>query len=106
MVSFPSAAIFGVDAYRVDVEVDIGPGLPAYQVVGMAATSIKEGASRIRSALRNCGQDLPARKITVNLAPADRRKDGAAFDLPVALGVVIAAGLRSGDPLAGLLVVG
>jgi hypothetical protein len=85
--SLPSAALFGVEAYRVDVEVDISGGLPAYHVVGLPAASVKEGATRIRSALRNAGQDLPSRKVTVNLAPADRRKEGAAFELPLFVGV-------------------
>lgn len=102
----PSAALFGVDSYRVDVEVDVSGGLPGYHVVGLPAVSVKEGATRIRSALRNCGQELPARKITVNLAPADRRKDGAAFDLPIALGVIVALGVFLPDALDGLLFVG
>jgi magnesium chelatase family protein len=102
----PSAALHGVDAYRVDVEVDVAGGLPAYQVVGLPAPAVKEGATRIRSALKNCGQELPARKITINLAPADRRKDGAAFDLPIALGVVCAGGVLPSRVLGGLLLLG
>ncbi|MBI4510348.1 MAG: YifB family Mg chelatase-like AAA ATPase [Deltaproteobacteria bacterium] len=102
----PSAALLGVDAYRVDVEVDVSGGLPAYQVVGLAAASVKEGASRIRSALRNCGHDLPTRKITVNLAPADRRKDGASFDLPIAVAVIVGAGIYPPDATRGLLILG
>ena len=106
VVSIPSAALVGVDARRVDVEVESATGLPVYSVVGLAATSIKEGASRIRSALRQCGQDLPARKITVNLAPADLRKDGAAYDLPIALAVMAASGETAPGLLEGLLVMG
>jgi magnesium chelatase family protein len=103
---YPSASLHGVDAFRVDVEVDLAGGLPAYAVVGLAATSVKEGGSRIRSALRACGQDVPPRKITVNLAPADRRKDGAAFDLPIAIGIVTAAETFPRDHLDGLMLVG
>lgn len=106
IATFPSSALHGVDAYRVDVEVDVSGGLPQYTVVGLAAPSIKEGASRIRSALRSCGQDLPAAKITVNLAPADRRKDGAAFDLPIAIGVMAAGGVFLPEVVEGLLVLG
>src|SRR3954468_21649125 len=102
----PSAALYGVDAFRVDVEVDVAGGLPQYGVVGLAATSIKEGGSRIRSALRACGQEMPPRRVTVNLAPADRRKEGAAFDLPIALGVLGASGFFDLSLLAGLLLVG
>jgi magnesium chelatase family protein len=101
-----SAALFGIDAYEVDVEVDIAGGLPAYHVVGLAAASVKEGATRIRSALKNCGQDLTARRITVNLAPADRRKEGVAFDLPIAVGVVASADLFPAAALDGLILVG
>jgi magnesium chelatase family protein len=106
--SFTSAALHGIDAYEVAVEVDVAGGLPSYQVVGLPAASVKEGATRIRSALRNCGQDLPAKRITVNLGPADRRKDGAAFDLPIAVGVVVAAGgpVLCPDALAGFLLLG
>ena len=104
--SFRSAALYGVDAYPVEVQVDVSGGLPGYHVVGLPATAVKEGATRIRSALKNCGQELPARKIVVNLAPADRRKDGAAFDLPIALAVVVAAGVFLPDALADLLFVG
>lgn len=106
IATFPSAALCGVDAYRVDVEVDVSGGLPAYSVVGLAAPSIKEGAARIRSALHQCGQELPAKKITVNLAPADRRKDGAAFDLPIAVGIVTAGQVFLPEVVSGLLMLG
>jgi magnesium chelatase family protein len=106
LASYPSAALFGVEAYRVEVQVDVSGGLPGYHVVGLPAASVKEGAVRIRSALKNCGQELPARKVTVNLAPADRRKDGSAFDLPIALAVVVATGAFMPDALAGLMILG
>jgi magnesium chelatase family protein len=104
--SFTSAALYGVDAYPVEVQVDVSGGLPGYHVVGLPTTSVREGATRIRAALKNCGQELPARKIVVNLAPADRRKDGAAFDLPIALAVVVAGGVFLADALANFLFVG
>ncbi len=106
VASIPSAALSGVDAYRVDVEIDVAGGLPQYCVVGLAATSIKEGVSRIRAALRQVERDLPPRRITVNLAPADRRKDGAAFDLPIALGLLCQEGVKRPELLAGLLILG
>ena len=106
IASLPSAALYGVDAFRVDVEVDVSGGLPQYGVVGLAAPSIKEGGARIRSALRACGQEMPPRRVTVNLAPADRRKDGAAFDLPIALGVLAATQLFQLTAVAGLLLIG
>ncbi|HKA91063.1 MAG TPA: YifB family Mg chelatase-like AAA ATPase [Haliangiales bacterium] len=101
-----SAALYGIDAYPVEVEVDVSPGLPGYHVVGMPATSVREGATRIRAAVKNCGQDFPAKKVTVNLAPADRRKDGAAFDLPIAVGVCAAAGAFLPQVLDGLMLLG
>lgn len=89
-----SATLRGVDAIPIDVEVDITGGkLPGYHVVGMPAQSVREGAVRIRAALEAGGQELPQKKITVNLAPADLPKIGAAFDLPIAVGVLVAEGL-------------
>ncbi|MDX2090315.1 MAG: YifB family Mg chelatase-like AAA ATPase [Kofleriaceae bacterium] len=100
-----SCTLDGIDAAMVDVECEIAKGLPAYSVVGLPATSVKEGAVRIKSALNSVGSDLPLRKVTINLAPADLRKVGCALDLPIAVGVLIANG-ACGDPLADLLVLG
>ncbi len=80
----------GVEAYPVCVEVDVATGLPGYHLVGLGASAVKEGAVRVRSALRQVGLPLPTKKITVNLAPADVRKEGAAYDLPVAIGILAA----------------
>ena len=102
-----SCALFGIDAFPVQVEVDVSGGsLPAYHVVGLPATSIKEGGTRIRSALEQIGCAMPAKKVTVNLAPADRRKSGAAFDLPIAIGVLEADGLVEPGQLGGILCAG
>ena len=81
-----SAALCGVEAYEVEVEVDVGGGLPNYIVVGLPDASVRESQQRVKAALKNCGYEFPSRKVTVNLAPADRRKEGSAFDLPIALG--------------------
>jgi magnesium chelatase family protein len=81
-----SAALCGIEAYVVEVEVDVGGGLPSYIVVGLPDASVRESQQRVKAALKNCGYDFPSRKVTVNLAPADRRKEGSAFDLPIALG--------------------
>ena len=77
-----SAALVGIDAYLVEVEVDLAGGLPGYQIVGLAAMATVEGKVRIRAALENSGLSIPPRKVSVNLAPADVRKDGAAFFFP------------------------
>jgi len=87
-----TAALRGVDSYLVQVEVNLAPGLPAFAVVGLAEGAVREGRERVGAALRNTGYPLPSRRITVNLAPADVRKEGSAFDLPVAVGLLVAAG--------------
>ena len=88
-----TAAVFGVEACPVHVEVDVSFGLPAFQMVGLPDASVRESRDRVRSAIRNSGFEFPPHRITVNLAPADVRKAGSAFDLPIALGVLAASGL-------------
>src|ERR1700689_2153839 len=85
-----SAAVFGIDAYLVEVDVDVGAGRPGdFNVVGLPDLAVKESRKRIKSALINCGFDFPSQQsVTVNLAPADIRKEGSAFDLPMALGLL------------------
>jgi len=87
-----SAAVFGIDASMVHVEVDVSLGLPTFQMVGLPDASVRESRDRVRAAIRNSGFEFPIRRVTVNLAPADLRKAGSAFDLPIALGVLAAAG--------------
>jgi len=98
--------VLGIDAYPVDVEVDISSGLPSFSTVGLPQGAVKEGRERVCAALANAGFAFPLRRITVNLAPADIRKDGSAFDLPIALGVLVASGQLPGDRLERQLVVG
>jgi magnesium chelatase family protein len=85
-----SAAVLGLDAYPIDVEVDVGGGLPAFAIVGLPDTAVQEAKERVRAAIRNTNYEVPSRKITVNLAPADVRKEGPAFDLPMAVGILAA----------------
>src|SRR5215216_3480768 len=87
-----SAAVFGVDAYPVDIEVDVSFGLPHFTMVGLPDATVRESRDRVRSAIRNCGFDFPHHRITVNLAPADVRKAGSSFDLPIALGLLAVSG--------------
>ena len=87
-----SGAIFGVDAYLVRVEVDLANGLPSMSVVGLPENAVREGRERVTAALHNAGFEVPPRRITVNLAPADVRKDGSAFDLPLATALLVASG--------------
>ena len=101
-----SAALIGIDAYAVTVEVDACAGLPQWTIVGLPSSGLKESRERVGSALANSGFTVPPRRITVNLAPADVRKDGTAFDLPIALGVLVATGQLSADNLRDLIIVG
>jgi magnesium chelatase family protein len=87
-----SAALVGIDAYDVIVEVDAAQGLPQWTIVGLAASAVKESRERVGAALVNSGFVVPPRRITVNLAPADIRKEGTAFDLPIAIGILVATG--------------
>lgn len=101
-----SAALVGIEAYAVTVEVDAAPGLPQFAIVGLPAGAVKESRERVGAALANAGFALPPRRITVNLAPADVRKEGTAFDLPIALGVLVATGQLPATVLEGVLAVG
>ncbi|HPC46480.1 MAG TPA: YifB family Mg chelatase-like AAA ATPase [Deltaproteobacteria bacterium] len=101
-----SATPWGVDALGVVVEVDIQGGLPSFSVVGLPDSCVKESRERVRSAIVNSGLDFPPRRITVNLAPADVRKEGGTFDLPVAVAILTALGHAPGDTVARHLFVG
>src|SRR5262245_44648964 len=101
-----SAAVAGIEAAPIDVQVDVGVGLPCCAIVGLADAGVREGRIRIRGALDNSGFKLPPRRTTVNLAPADLRKDGAAFDVPIAVGMLAANGVVDPAALHGTLFVG
>jgi magnesium chelatase family protein len=101
-----SAAVFGIDAAPVSIEVDVSFGLPGFTVVGLPDASVRESRDRIRSAIRNSGLDFPQHRIVVNLAPADVRKAGTSFDLPIALGVLAAAGVIARRDVHDVLILG
>ncbi len=101
-----SAALFGIDAYIVQVEVDILQGMPSMRIVGLPDRAVQESIERIRSAIRNSQYELPRRPITINLAPADTKKEGAAFDLPIALGILMASGQVEVRSLEEFIIVG
>lgn len=101
-----SAAVYGIDTYPVTIEVDVSFGLPAFTVVGLPDASVRESRDRIRSAIRNSGFAFPEHRVTVNLAPADVRKAGASFDLPIALGVLAASGAIVRRDVDDILIVG
>ncbi len=101
-----SGALIGIDAYPVEVEVDIAQGLPQFSTVGLPEGAVKESKDRVKSAIKNSGYDFPTRRITINLAPADIRKEGAAFDLPIAVGILCATGLVDAMALENFVLMG
>src|SRR6266498_5761937 len=92
LASFRTAAVFGIEACPIHVEVDVSFGFPSFTMVGLPDPSVRESRDRIRSAIRNSGYEFPPHRITVNLAPADVRKAGSSFDLPIALGLLATSG--------------
>lgn len=101
-----TAALFGVEACAVHVEVDVSYGFPAFTMVGLPDASVRESRDRVKSAIRNSGFEFPWHRITVNLAPADVRKAGASFDLPIALGILAAQGILERRHIADLVLLG
>ena len=85
-----SVSVFGMEAYDIKVEVDVSNGLPAFDIVGLPDASVREAKERVRTAIKNSGFEFPIKRITVNLAPANIKKEGALFDLPVAIGILAA----------------
>jgi len=106
LVRVLSSTIAGIDALPVEVETDISKGLPSLTIVGLPGGAVRESADRVRAAIRNSGFPFPGRRITINLAPADRKKDGALLDLPIALSLLCAEGLVPANALGKTLVGG
>ncbi len=101
-----TVAFEGIEARAVDVQVQVAPGLPAFSIVGLPDKAVSEAKERVRAALIASGLALPARRITVNLAPADQPKEGSHYDLPIALGLMAAIGAIPPDALSGITVLG
>jgi magnesium chelatase family protein len=101
-----SASVLGLEAYAVEIEVDIARGLPGIAVVGLPDAAVKESKDRVKSAIKNSQFEYPTKKITINLAPADVKKEGPAFDLPIAIGIIAATQQLSKDGLADYLILG
>jgi len=87
-----SMSLHGLDGYLIHVQIDVSAGLPSWETVGLPDVSIRESKERVRAAIKNSGMEFPSRRIVVNLAPADSRKEGAFFDLPIAIGILTATG--------------
>ncbi|HXI09711.1 MAG TPA: YifB family Mg chelatase-like AAA ATPase [Thermodesulfobacteriota bacterium] len=96
----------GIEAYPVEVEVDISRGLPSFSTVGLPDNAVKESKDRVKSAIKNSGYAFPAKRITVNLAPAHIKKEGTTFDLPVAVGILMAEGVVTGEASSDYLILG
>jgi magnesium chelatase family protein len=101
-----TAAVFGIEAFTIQVEVDVSFGLPGFTMVGLPDATVRESRDRVRSAIRNSGFEFPAHRITVNLAPADVRKEGGSFDLPIAIAVLAAAGRLHRRDVDDVLLIG
>ena len=106
LAKFTGFTLFGLDGEVVEVEVDTNNGLPAFEIVGLPDAAIKESKERVRSAIKNSGKRFPNHKITVNLAPADLKKEGAALDIPIALGIIKASGQLADKPLEDTVFIG
>jgi magnesium chelatase family protein len=106
LAAIRSAAVLGIDAYDVTVEVDVALGLPQWIIVGLPASAVKESRERVSAALVNAGFIIPPRRITVNLAPADVKKEGTAFDLPIALGLLVGTGVLKAESVEHCIAVG
>jgi len=105
-VKLLSGGFLGLETYPVEVQVDISNGLPFFNIVGLADTAVKEAKERVRSAIKNSGFSFPQRRITINLAPSDRKKSGSIYDLPVALGILLATNQASGEILKDIVFLG
>ncbi len=101
-----SSSVYGIDGIRVEVEVDISHGLPSFTIVGLPELSVRESRERVRAAIKNGGFDFPNDRITINLAPADVRKEGSSFDLPIALGMLTAMEVIKAGALQGHVITG
>ena len=101
-----SGSVIGIESYLVEVETDISPGLPCYTLVGLPDNAVRESRERVSSAIGNIGLSFPLKRVTINLAPADRKKEGTSFDLPIALGLLAASGQLSSERLADFMVLG
>ena len=101
-----ASTLEGIDAYEVKVEVDLGRGLPSFNIVGLPDASVKESRDRVEAAIKNSGYEFPVRKITVNLAPAGIKKEGAIFDLPIAVGILAPKVRMNKENLSGWVILG
>ncbi|NLM10297.1 MAG: YifB family Mg chelatase-like AAA ATPase [Clostridiaceae bacterium] len=101
-----ACGLLGIDGYMVSVETDISKGIPAFDIVGLGDVAVKEAKERVRAAIRNSGFEFPSRRITINLAPADLKKEGTSYDLPIAAGILAATGVISCSAISNCVLTG
>lgn len=101
-----TCGLTGLDGYHIQVESDISNGIPGFDIVGLGDTSVKEARERVKAAVNNSGYEFPIRRITVNLAPADTRKEGSGFDLPIAVSILVSAGIIPQNAVEGYMLAG
>ncbi len=106
IVKVASSTVIGIESYPVDVEVDVSPGLPQFSTVGLPDVAVRESKDRIKAAIKNSGYGFPRNHVTVNLAPADIKKEGTGFDLPIAVGILAAEGCIQSESLQDYILVG
>lgn len=101
-----SMALRGLDGYLIDVQVDVSNGMPCWEIVGLPDTSVKEAKERVKTAIKNSGYELLSKRIIINLAPADTKKEGSIFDLPIAIGILVDLGEIKNDDLEKIVFIG
>lgn len=106
IVKVASSTVIGIESYPIDVEVDVSPGLPQFSMVGLPDVAVRESKDRIKAAIKNSGYGFPKNHVTVNLAPADIKKEGTGFDLPIAVGILAAEGCIPSEALQDYILVG
>ncbi|HEU19377.1 MAG TPA: ATP-binding protein, partial [Deltaproteobacteria bacterium] len=106
IVKVISSAILGIESYAIDVEVDITRGLPQFSTVGLPDTAVRESKDRIKAAIKNSGYSFPKNRVTVNLSPADIKKEGTSFDLPIAISILTAEGLVEKENIGRYMIIG
>lgn len=99
-------SLHGLDGYLIHVEVDVSSGMPSWDIVGLPDTSVKESKERVRTAIKNSDIEFPSRKIIVNLSPASTKKEGSIFDLPIAIGILLATGIIDDTNLSSTVFIG
>lgn len=101
-----SMALLGLDGYLIDVQVDVSNGMPCWEIVGLPDMSVKEAKERVKTAIKNSGYEMLSKRIVINLAPADTKKEGSIFDLPIAIGILIDLGEIKNDKLDEIAFIG